>query len=89
MDTDRLDEDEVVQKAVGNVLCNIKPEDIVDEAEDIFKTVDERYGHTLRGHIHGKDLDKAHQAWNDLAEVFINMAHGQTEVEAVKKVESK
>ena len=30
MDTERLDEDEVVQKTAGNVLCKVKPEDIAE-----------------------------------------------------------
>ena len=70
-------------------MCKIKPEDITEDAEDIFAKVDQKYGRTLQGHISNRDLDKAHQTWNVLAEVFINMAHGQTEEEAVEKVESK
>ena len=86
MDTERLDEDEVAQEIAGNVLCKVKPDDIPEEVEEVFAKVEQEYGETLRGHIRDEDLNKAHQTWNVLVEVFVNMVHGKMQIESIRSV---
>ena len=88
VDTDILNENEVVQKTAGTVACTIEPEDIECDTEEVYKRVEAVYGETLTVQLDKGEVSAAHVAWNKMAEVSTMMIQGEDEDEAIRKVEN-
>ena len=82
-----LNDNEVVQKTVGIVKCDIDPEDIDCDIGEVHKKAEAIYGAELANQLEQGRVNEAHVTWNKMAEITYLIIQGEEEDEARRKVE--